>query len=191
VVLAIDEAYFEYVNNEEHPNGLHFALSRPRTIVLRTFSKVYGLAGLRIGYAVGDKQVINVLCRIRDPFNVNAVAQHAAIAALDDVQHVALSVEHNLKAKQVLKAGLEDLGFHVHDSAANFLLVKKAHQMPTIADLASILLSKGIIIRPLDSYGMPDYARISVGTMSEIDQLFSGLNQAFREEHITERISAF
>jgi histidinol-phosphate aminotransferase len=189
VILAIDEAYFEYVSNQEYPNGLDFALARPRTIVLRTFSKVYGLAGLRIGYAVGDQQVINVLCRIRDPFNVNAVAQQAAIAALEDEQHVAISVEHNLKMKEVLQAGLRDFGFFVHDSVANFLLVKRAPHMPTVADLSGRLLKIGVIIRPLDTYGMPDYARISVGTAGEIDQLFSGLSHFLAKEPRTLGIS--
>lgn len=189
VVLAIDEAYFEYVDAKEYPNGLDFAMARPRTIVLRTFSKVYGLAGLRIGYAVGDKQLINVLCRIRDPFNVNAVAQQAAIAALEDKQHVAMSVEHNLKMKDVLQRGLKDFGFFVHDSVANFLLVKRSAHMPTVAELSSRLLKIGIIIRPLDTYGMPDYARISVGTAGEIDQLFGGLSHLLAKESLPVGIS--
>jgi len=190
VIIAIDEAYFEYVKEDSYPYGLDFALSRPRTIVLRTFSKVYGLAGLRIGYAVGDKNVINVLCRIRDPFNVNAVAQQAAIAALEDAEHVAKSVEHNLKAKAILQSGLKNLGFYVHDSAANFLLVKRTSDMPSIAELSRKLLAQGTIIRPLDTYQMPDYARISVGTMGEIDQLFSGLSHVLAEELLPEKKSA-
>lgn len=180
VVLVIDEAYFEYVMKEDYPNGLAYALSRPRTVVLRTFSKVYGMAGLRLGLAIGDPDVISVLCRIRDPFNVNTVAQHAAIAALEDHEHVKKSVHHNLQFMPVLARGLRDFGFSVHDSVGNFLLAKRHATMPSIADLSQALLSHGVIIRTLDAYGIDEFVRISVGTRREINQLFDGLRMVLR-----------
>ena len=175
VVLVIDEAYIEYVKKEDYPNSLVYALSRPRTLVLRTFSKVYGLAGLRLGYAVGDPDVINILCRIRDPFNVNSVVQEAAIAALDDHAHVTKTIEHNLRLKPILSSGLRDLNFEVIDGAGNFLLVKRDAHMPSVADLCSKLFSLGIIVRSLDDYGLTDFLRISVGADWEVKQLFEGL----------------
>jgi histidinol-phosphate aminotransferase len=175
VVLVIDEAYFEYVTKEDYPNGLAHALSRPRTVVLRTFSKVYGLAGLRLGYAIGDKDVIAILCRIRDPFNVNCVVQEAAMAALDDVDHIQQSIEHNLLYRPKLTRGLRELGFIVHDSVGNFLMAERTPLMPSIKELCQRLLTKGIILRPLDSYDLNNHVRVSVGTKGEIAQLFDGL----------------
>lgn len=184
IVLVIDEAYFEYVTRDDYPNGLDYALSRPRTIVLRTFSKVYGLAGLRLGYAVGDADVISVLCRIRDPFNVNSVAQSAAIAALDDVEHLTRSIKHNLQMRPYLAAGLRNFGFVVNEGVGNFVLAKKSLTMPKIADLANALMSFGVIIRPLEAFGLKDHVRVTVGTKQEIDQLFKSLelvSDAFRQ----------
>lgn len=175
VVLVIDEAYFEYVRKNDYQTSLAHALARPRTVVLRTFSKVFGLAGLRLGYAVGDKDVIAILCRIRDPFNVNCVVQDAAMAALEDQDHIEKSVEHNLEYRPKLVHGLRLLGFTVHDGVGNFVMVKRHPLMPSIKDLSQRLIMRGIIVRPLDTYDLDDYMRISVGTSSEITQLFDGL----------------
>ena len=120
VVLGNHEAYFEYVTKKDYPNGLKYALQRPRTVVLRTLSKAYGLAGLRVGFAVGDEKIIDLLCRIRDPFNVNSVAQCAAIAALKDRAHVVRSVEHNTKFLPLLRNILSDAGFVTYASVGNF-----------------------------------------------------------------------
>jgi len=180
VVLVIDEAYLDYVQNEDYPNGLIYALSRPRTLVLRTFSKVYGLAGLRLGYVVGDSDVINILCRIRDPFNVNSVAQDAAIAALDDREHVAKSVQHNAQYRPILAKALNEFGFTVLNGVGNFLLAKRDPSMPTVPELCKGLMLKGIIIRPLANYELNDFVRISVGTKDEIIQLLTGLNQVLK-----------
>jgi histidinol-phosphate aminotransferase len=177
IILVIDEAYSEYVVKGDYPNGLNHALSRPRTIVLRTFSKVYGLAGLRLGYAVGDKNVINILCRVRDPFNVNCAAPYAAIAALDDSAHVRRSIQHNLHFKDKLAEGLREFGFFVYDGVGNFLMAKKSERMPCIKDLCDKLMLHGVILRPLDAYGLKDFVRISVGTQKEIAQLFESLNK--------------
>lgn len=179
IVLVIDEAYFEYVREADYPNGLVYALNRPRTVVLRTFSKIYGLAGLRIGMAIGDERIIDVLCRIRDPFNVNSAGQHAAIAALDDRVHVRRSIEHNGKFLPILRAGLNSLGFRTFDSVGNFILAQRDSSMPEIAELCQNLYAKGIIIRPLKDFGLNDHVRISVGTEREIAQLFEGLREIF------------
>lgn len=177
VVLVIDEAYFDYVVAKDYQSSIPLALARPRTLVLRTFSKIYGMAGLRMGYAVGDEQIIDVLCRINDPFNVNLVAQHAAIAALKDIDHVQMSVEHNLFYKPILMEGLEKFGFRVYESVGNFVMAKRAAFMPSVAELCRQLYRKGIIIRALDDFGIAEHVRISVGTNAELQQLFKGLEE--------------
>lgn len=180
VVLVIDEAYFEYVIKADYPNSLVYALSRPRTIVLRTFSKVYGLAGLRLGYAIGDPEIIDILCRIRDPFNVNAMVQLSAIAALEDQQHVKRSIQHNLENKPKISLGLTKRGFLVHEGVGNFVIAKRNATMPVIADLCNSLMLHGVIIRPLDSFGLSEWVRISVGTDDEIAHLFIGLDEVLK-----------
>jgi histidinol-phosphate aminotransferase len=175
VVIVLDEAYCEYVFQDDYPNGLFYALSRPRTLVLRTFSKIYGLAGLRLGYAIGDARIIDLLCRIMDPFNVNSLVQHAAIAALMDQEHVATSLHHNLENRPVLAEGLRGFGFTVCDSVGNFVMAKRSPMMPSIADICDGLFGEGVITRPLFSFGLNEWLRISVGTKAENAQLFASL----------------
>lgn len=177
VVLVIDEAYCEYVTARDYPNALSYACLRPRTLVLRTFSKIYGLAGLRLGYAVGDPDLIDILCRMRDPFNVNSVVQYAAMAALDDSEHLIRSVEHNLAYKPQLVAGLKQCGFWLHDGVANFVIAKRASHMPQAQQIAQHLWSKGVEIRAMDNFGWPEYLRIAVGTKNEITQLINALKE--------------
>jgi histidinol-phosphate aminotransferase len=175
VVLVIDEAYFEYVVKDDYPNGLLYALSKTRTLVLRSFSKIYGLAGLRAGYAIGDKEIIDVLCRIRDPFNVNSLAQSAALAALDDNEHVKKSIFHNLEHKPRLANDLSNLGFLVHEGVGNFVIAKPSVLMPSVFEICSRLLAHGVIIRPLEHFGLSEWMRITVGTEAEIGQLLEAL----------------
>lgn len=175
VVLVIDEAYFEYVVDDDFETALSHALTRERTVVLRTFSKVYGLAGLRLGYAIGDQKIIDVLCRIRDAFNVNAVVQHAAIEALSDKEHMEKSVRHTLQYINILGQGLRELGFSTTQKTGNFLLAKRADYMPDIATLTDKLFAKGVIIRPMNAYDLNDSFRVSVGTKEEIALLFESL----------------
>ncbi len=173
LVLVIDEAYFEYVCQKDYLNSLEIALSRPRTIVLRTFSKIYALAGLRIGYAMGDKHIIEILSKIADPFNINALAQVAAMAALTDKEHVQNSIDNNNKMKPILISKLKNLGFLVSNTEGNFVLAKRNPHMMSINALCSKLFSQGVIVRSLDSYQMPDYVRISVGSQSQVDHLIN------------------
>lgn len=175
VVLVLDEAYFEYVQAFDYFNGLTIALSRPRTIVLRTFSKVHGLAGLRLGFAVGDPAIIDVLGRIMDPFNVNCLVQVAAIESLADSDHIKTSIEHNMAAKEILVQGLVERGFGISPGVGNFVLAQKPKNSPPVKEMCQNLFDQGVIIRPLDIYGLNDYVRISVGTMPEINQLLDGL----------------
>lgn len=177
VVLVLDEAYIEYAINDDFPNGLVYALSRPRTVVLRTFSKIYGLAGLRLGYAIGDAHIIDLLCRIRDPFNVNSMVQNAALAAIDDHDHVLKSIHHNAMMKPLLVDSLRHCGFTVCDGVGNFVMAQRSETMPTINEICNRLLHHGVIIRPLESFGLTEWMRISVGLERENVQLFSGLEK--------------
>jgi histidinol-phosphate aminotransferase len=177
IVLVVDEAYFEYVTKKDYSSAMKYALSRPRTVVLRTFSKAYGLAGLRIGFAVGDENIINLLCRIRDPFNVNIIAQSAALAALQDHEHVQRSIEHNNLFLPKLRRSLDDLGFVTYPSVGNFLMLKPNLAMPDITKIAQALYRKGVVIRTLKDFGLEHHARVSVGTAQEIAQLLEGLRE--------------
>lgn len=177
IVLVIDEAYFEYVIAEDYPNGLDYIKSRPRTIVLRTLSKIYGLAGLRFGYGVGDEEIVDILSRIRDPFNVNCVAQFAAIAAFGDKEHVERTIEHNLTYKVHLAQGLKEEGFLVHEGVGNFIIAKRAPHMPNIQEICHRLLKKNVVVRPMASFGLPEHLRVSVGTKEELGLLFRSLRE--------------
>lgn len=175
VVLVIDEAYFDYVVEDNYETSLELALTRPRTLVLRTFSKAYGLAGMRLGYAMGDCKIIDILCRIRDPFNINCMVQYAAIEALADREHTKKSIRHNQEFRPKLARGLEELGFLVTGKSGNFVMATKSAYMPDIPVLCEKLFARGVIIRPLDTYQLPESVRISVGTKEEIALLFESL----------------
>lgn len=179
IVLVIDEAYFEYVTKSDYPNGLKYLSVRPRTVVLRTFSKIYGMAGLRLGYAVGDEAVIDVLCRMRDPFNINVAVQYAAMAALDDHEHVQRTREHIAQYRPLLMKQLNAWGFQAHESVANFVLADCGPHMPSPEELAKRFMKKGVAIRPMASFGLPNSIRVSVGTNNELQQFFDGLKDMF------------
>jgi len=184
VVVVLDEAYAEYVTDSNYPRGVDWVKQRPRTVVLRTFSKVYGLASLRIGYAVCDPAIADTLNKLRDAFNTSAVAQAAALAALDDDEHTSRSRAHNAKELARLRDGLEQRGFHVTPSAANFVLATVpdgSKDIPQVVALNEALLRRGVIVRPLGNYDLPRSVRISVGTVEENDKLFAALD-AIRNE---------
>jgi histidinol-phosphate aminotransferase len=164
LVLAVDEAYVEYARRSDFPDSLAW-LTRPGTIVMRTFSKIFGLAGLRIGYGVADAELADYLNRARHPFNVNRLAEAAALAALDDEGHAERSHRVNAEGVDYLSRELRALDFEVWPTDANFVLVR------TGADLPGLLMREGVIIRPLGGFGMPDHARISVGLPEENERL--------------------
>ncbi len=172
VVVVLDEAYFEYVRKPDYPDGLEFLDSYRNLIVVRTFSKVYGLAGLRIGYGIADKQITDLLNRVRQPFNVSQAAQIGALAALQDPEHIARSQELNQNQMQRLCAACDELGLLYIPSVANFLTIEFG---PHAAKIQQSLLEKGIIVRPLDNYGMPRHLRVTIGRSHEIDQLIDAI----------------
>jgi histidinol-phosphate aminotransferase len=174
VAIVIDEAYFEYVDIDGYPNALDWLDTYPNLIVTRTFSKIYGLAGLRLGYAVSSTEVCELLNRVRQPFNGNALALAAARAALDDDDFVEQSRLVNQQGLERMRLGFDERGLYYIPSAGNFLTVRFGERSGAVYQG---LLERGVITRPIANYGMPQFLRISVGTGEQIDRLFEALDQ--------------
>jgi len=175
VLTILDEAYFEYVTDPEYPDGLDYLREGKRVAVLRTFSKIYALAGLRVGYGFFSPELASLVHRVRLPFNVNSVAQAGARASLEDKEQVARSRALNQEALKLLLAELPKLGLKLTPTWANFVL---AAFPGSAVDAARKLEGLGVIIRPLTSFGMPpEYARISAGTRPELLRLLDALRR--------------
>lgn len=174
VLVVMDEAYYEYVDEPEYFNTLDYIRSGYPVIALRTFSKIYGLAGLRIGYAVADSNYIKEIMTVREPFNVNRLAQAAATAALEDEQHVQKGMKVAAEGRKMLGRALESLGCVCIPSFANFIFVD--FKQPTDR-LFQELLKQGIIVRPGGIFGYPTYARITIGTDSENQSFIEALKK--------------
>lgn len=164
VLLIWDEAYFEYVEHPCYPDSLSFLEAHPNLIVLRTFSKCYGLAGLRIGYGIAHPEAVKYLEKVRPPFNVNRLAQLAAIAALDDEEHLRLSRKVNSEGRKYLAEELGSMNMKPVDSQANFILFRYEHVVDALPER---LLERGIIVRDGGALGYPGYIRMTVGTHEE------------------------
>ena len=171
VVLVVDEAYVEYVRRPDFPDSLELVRRRPSTLVLRTFSKIYGLAGLRIGYGIGGEELVSYLERARHPFTVSVPAQAAALAALADRAHVERSRRVNAEGAAYLERELAALGLEVWPTDANFVLVRVR---PGIADE---LLREGIIVRPMEGFGLPGHIRVTIGTPEQNRRLVETLRR--------------
>lgn len=163
VLLVIDAAYAEYVVRNDYEPGMELVEAHKNVVMCRTFSKIYALGGMRIGWAYCSAEIADVLNRVRNPFNVNAAAQAAALAALEDVAATDRAREHNDIWRPWLARELEKLGLEVNPSVGNFLLVR----FPDADAAWSHLQKNGIIIRKMGAYGLPDRLRITVGTESE------------------------
>jgi histidinol-phosphate aminotransferase len=172
-LLVLDEAYFEYADDPDYPNGIDLVRDGAPVVVTRTFSKVYGLGGLRAGYAVAAPQVLEALLVIREAFGTNAVAQAAAAAALGDVEHVRRSVGMNRQEKARVASALRDRGYAVLPSLANFVTydTREAGR-----DVFRRLLQRGVIVRPLDPYAMKSWLRVSIGTPAENTTFLTALD---------------
>lgn len=178
VGLVLDGAYAEYVEAHDYEAGLEMVATTPNTIMTRTFSKIHGLAALRIGWAFAGPDVIDVLNRIRGPFNVSGPAIAAGAAAIADTGHVKSAVAHNRKWLCWLEDEVSALGFTVTPSAANFILVHFAEKGPLTAAAAdAFLLNEGIIVRRLEAYGLPQALRITVGLEAENKALINALQR--------------
>ena len=176
VLLIVDEAYFEYVDDAGYPDSLQYHQPDRALLTLRTFSKLYGLAGLRIGYGVAPKELIAMMQRVRQPFNVNAPAQWAAMAALDDSDHVQRSLDANRQGLEYLQGQFKKLGLPFVPSYGNFILVRVGKGQEVFKQL----LSQGVIVRPMGGYKFPEHVRVTVGTMDENRRFIEALQKVIQ-----------
>ena len=175
VIAVVDEAYFEYVEEAEYPDCIEMLPTYPNLIVTRTFSKIYGLAALRVGYAIASEQITDVMNRIRHPFNVNSIALAAAVGALDDQEFVETSRTLNREQMAELCDGFSRLGLEWIPSVGNFVTVDVGQPA---ADIFHKMLLQGVIVRPVANYGMPNHLRFTVGLALENEKALRALEQA-------------
>ncbi len=173
VLLALDEAYVEFLPDPPDFLPLLRAGTQPNLVLMRTFSKIHGLAGLRLGYGLGHPDFISTLEKIRQPFNLNSVAQAAALAALDDTAHVEATRSNNFAGLRFFAAALPALGLEVAPSAGNFVLVRVGNGQRVFVELQKL----GVIVRPLGGYQLPEWIRISIGTSAENERCLAALRQ--------------
>lgn len=174
VLVVVDEAYFEYVDQPGYGSALELIEDYPNLIVTRTFSKAYGLAALRIGYSVSHPDVADILNRLRQPFNVNSLALAAALTVLDDDEYLQRSIDVNRDGYNQLVAGFDALGLEYIPSAGNFIAVQVPGDVPA---LYQALLHQGVIVRPVALYGMPGHLRISIGLPDENQRFLDSLSR--------------
>jgi len=159
IPIAVDEAYFEYVEARDYPDTPALRKRFSNLVTLRTFSKAYGLAGLRVGYGIGNSDLIDYLNRVRQPFNVNSSAQAAALAALTDADHIKKSLTLNRIGKKQIFESLAEMGIDFLPTEGNFILLKVGRGRKVFEDL----LLRGVVVRPMDVYGLPEYIRVTIG----------------------------
>jgi histidinol-phosphate aminotransferase len=176
VIVVLDEAYVDFVEEALKVNGLDYFKEGKPIIILRTFSKVYGLAGLRIGYALGREDIVHCLYQVRDPFPVHRLAQVAAVAALNDKNHVFKSIQLVHEGKRYLYKELDRMGFSYVSSQANFIFI---HFKKDSEEVFEALLKEGIIIRPGKVWGYPHCARVTIGRMEDNRRFVKALKKIF------------
>ncbi len=177
VLVVLDEAYIHYADRKDMPHSVDLFRRRENLLILRTFSKIYGLAGLRIGYGIGRGGLVAAMNKLRTPFNVAGVSQAAALAALDDAVHVKRSIEANAAERARLFSELLHLGLRAVPSQASFLFIDVG---PRATALYNELLREGVIVRPLGWMGLPHAIRISVGTREENDKLLAAMSRCMQ-----------
>lgn len=174
VAVVLDEAYYDYVQRPDYSHSLDYVRNGKNVLVLRTFSKVYGLAGLRAGYGMGHRELIESLNRVRAPFNTSRLAQAAALAAIEDREHVAKSVESNIREMRFMSEELTLLGVKFIPSSANFLLIDTGQDCEQ--DFLR-LLQEGVIVRPMKMYGFPTALRVTLGTHKDNELFLEALQR--------------
>lgn len=178
VLVVIDEAYFEYVDDPDYPNTLEYHSMGKSILTVRTFSKIYGLAGLRLGYGVADEKLISDMHRVRQPFNVSSVAQKAGIAALDDSGHVRRSKELNREGLDYLRKELGELGIKYAPTFTNFILIDlKIDPMP----IYDALMREGVIVRPVTGYRLKTHLRVTAGLPDENVKFINALRKVLNK----------
>jgi histidinol-phosphate aminotransferase len=161
---VVDEAYGDYATSKDFPRCLQLMRRFPNLIVVRTFSKLHGLAALRLGYGIGDAGLLRETLRVKTPFNINALAQAAGLAALSDKAFIKKSLTTNIAGRKQIEAGLRKLGLFYLPTEANFICF---HVPRPAVELCEDLLKRGMIIRALKSFGLPDWCRVTIGTATQ------------------------
>ncbi len=184
VMVVLDEAYGDFAEEAFYPNGLDYIKERRQVIVLRTFSKVYGLAGLRIGFALGREDFVDCLYQVRDPFPVHRLAQVAAVAALNDEDHAVRSIQLVYEGKRFLYKELDRMGFSYVPSQANFILIDFEKDSEKVFQ---DFLREGIIIRPGKVWGYPTFARVTIGRMEDNRRFIRALKKILSRSSLDER----
>jgi histidinol-phosphate aminotransferase len=177
VIVILDEAYGDFVEDAFYPDGLDYIREKRQVIVLRTFSKVYGLAGLRIGFALGREDLVDCLYQVRDPFPVHRLAQVAAVAALNDEDHAIRSIQLVYQGKRYLYKELDRIGLSYVPSQANFILIDFEKDSEGIFQA---LLKEGIIVRPGKIWGYPTFARVTIGRMEDNQRFIKALKKIIK-----------
>lgn len=178
VIIIMDEAYIEYVTDEEYPDSLSFLDKYPNMIILRTFSKAYGLAGIRCGYGIASEELVKYFNTVTGPFDVNLFAQKAVAAALEDKEYLKLVYETNKTGKKYLYNEFSKLGLQYIETNANFIMVSTRLDDKLVFNS---LLRKGIIVRPGHLLGMPNWMRVTIGTQGQNEAFIKALTEIFEE----------
>ncbi|MEN3013679.1 MAG: histidinol-phosphate transaminase [Endomicrobiia bacterium] len=179
-IVVVDEAYYEYAKiNPDYPDSLKLRKLYPNLLILRTFSKIYGLAGLRVGFGISRKEIIYELDRVRPPFNVSVVSQYVACKALEDKQHLKSSLNLVIKEKNFLYEKLKEINLKYIPSATNFILINVSPYSGN--QVFQRLLEYGIIVRAMDEYGFPDCIRVTIGTHKENVYFIRTLEKIMKE----------
>jgi len=181
VIVVLDEAYYEYMPDELKPDSNALVKQFDNLILTRTFSKMYGLAGLRIGYSVSHPDVADIINRVRQPFNANLIAQEAALASLDDEQHVMNSIASNSLGLKQLAEGFTEIGLTSIPSIGNFITVDVKQNAIPVYDA---LLLEGVIVRPVANYQLPNHLRITVGTVSQNERALIALTKVLQGNQV-------
>jgi histidinol-phosphate aminotransferase len=181
VVVVLDEAYNEFLAPQDQFESAEWVKKYPNLLVSRTFSKAYGLAGLRVGFAIAQPALTDLLNRVRQPFNVNSLAQAAAIAALNDKDFLQKGAENNTAGYQQYVAAFDKLGLEYVPSFGNFVLVKVGDDAGAGARVNLSLLKQGVIVRPVGGYGLPEWLRVSIGLPEENEAFIEALTVALAE----------
>ncbi|MBS27847.1 MAG: histidinol-phosphate transaminase [Alphaproteobacteria bacterium] len=178
VLLVLDAAYAEYVTAQDYEPGMALVHDSSNVVMTRTFSKIYALASLRIGWAYGPAEIIEILDRVRPPFNVSSPAIAAGIAALADVEHTNRAREHNAELLPWFTSQLEALGLEVNPSVGNFVITRFSPGVDKDAEAAyRFLFERGIVTRRVAGYGLPDWVRMSIGTREEMEDVVAALQE--------------
>ena len=180
IIVVLDGAYSEFIKDKNYTDGVDLVNKYKNLIITRTFSKIFGLAGLRLGWGYSNKEIINLMERIRGPFNVNLIAQYIGSLILKDNEFLKKSIDHNEKWRQYLPKKLNELGFKVKTSYTNFVLVEVDKKKHSKEKILNILKKNKIIVRDMKSYNLQNFFRVSIGKRFTYEKIFKSFKIIFR-----------